>query len=331
MSATHFTGPVYSQGIPLMGTPPLMPMSGGRAYFVDPENGADGNTGDADSPLLSLTNTDGTGAYDRCVSGRGDVVFLRGGPTSSGTTGHTVRLSSTLTWSKNNTHLVGLTAPTMVGQRARITGPSSGGTFSPVMTVSGNGCMFHNFMIFDDYTVDPVAMNVTGQRNHFYNLQLGGMGAATGGDDAAAASLKINGGSENTFERCYIGLDTVARSTTNAEIELVGAATRNIFLGCFISSYADNAGHLWVKIDGSADIDRFVWFKDCFFYNAIESAATAMTAGMNVHNTCGGMVILQNCGMIGATDWAAADNGNVYITNAAPTAGTSGIAIAVTQ
>lgn len=331
MSATHFSGPVYAQGVPLLNALPVMPMQGGRAYFVDPELGSDGNTGDADSPLASITNSDGTGAYDRCVSGRGDIVYLKAGPTSSGTTGHTVRLSSTLTWSKNNTHLIGLSAPVLVGQRARITGPSSGGTFSPVITVSGSGCMFSNFQVFDDYTVDPVAINVTGSRNYFGNVMIGGMGAATGGDDAAAASLKINGGSENTFERCYIGLDTVARSTTNAEIELVGAATRNVFLDCFVSSFADNAGHLFVKIDGSGDIDRFVYFKNCFFYNAVESTATTMTQAMDVHNTCGGMVILDGCTTVGCTDIAAADNGNVFITNAVATAGTSGLAVAVTR
>jgi hypothetical protein len=56
-----------------------------------------------------------------------------------------------------------------------------------------------------------------------------------------------------------------------------------------------------------------------------------MTAAMNVHNTCGGMVMLKNCALIGATDWAAADNGNVYINGTAATAGSDGIMLAVTQ
>jgi len=323
---------VYSQGAPVSGIPWfLAPFRGGRVYYVDPEFGADGNDGSAETPLASLTNSSGTGAYDRCRDGQGDVVVIKGGPTSSDTTGHTVRLSSTLDWAKNNTHLIGACAPTMVSQRARITGPSSGGTFSPMVTISSSGCAFMNIALFDDYTVDPVCVNLTGQRNYFENVHFGGMGAATGGDDAAAASLKIDGGDENTFVGCYIGLDTIARSTTNAEIELVGAATRNIFKDCFIASFADNAGHLFVKIDGSGDIDRFVYFKNCFFYNAVESTATTMTQAMDVHNTCGGMVILDGCTAVGCTDIAAADNGNVFLTQAVATAGTSGLAVAATR
>lgn len=331
MGATHFSGPVYSGGVPLFGTPGLIPMSGGRVVFLDPELGSDGNDGSADSPKQTLTNSNSTGAYDVCVSGRGDIVVLKGGPTSSSTTGHSLRLASSFTWSKNNTHLIGLTAPTMVGQRARITGPSSGGTFSPLITLSGSGCRFENISFFDDYTVDPIVMTVTGQRNYFNNVHFGGMGAATGADDAAACSVFINGGDENTFDGCMFGLDTVPRSTTNAEVILEGGATRNIFRGCFFSSFCDNAGHLFVKIDGSGDIDRYVWFDKCRFYNAVESTSTAMTQAMSVHNTCGGLVLLTDCALIGATDWCEADNANVFSDAAAPTAGTSGIAIAVTR
>lgn len=313
-------------GVPIHGFPGLVTMSGGLVLFVDPQLGAAGGPGSADEPYSSLEN-----AYDACVSGRGDIIILKGGPTSTSTTGHTARLTETLTWAKNNTHLIGIGAPTMVNSRSRITGPSSGGTFSPMINVTGSGCRFENISLFDDYTVDPVCLQVTGSRNYFRNVMFGGMGAATGGDDAAAASLKINGGSENTFDECYIGLDTIARSTTNAEIELVGAATRNVFRNCFIASFCDNAGHLWVKIDGSGDIDRFVWFDKCRFYNAVESTSTTMTQGMDVHNTCGGMVYLTDCAQIGATDWAAADNGNVFADMAPPTAGTAGIAVAVTR
>lgn len=311
----------------LLGSLGVIPGSRGyQVFVVDPRTGDDGQPGTFQFPMRTLEE-----AYDRCVSGRGDTVVLMGGPRDDGSTGMTTRLTTSLTWSKDYTHLVGMAAPTMVSQRSRITGPSTGGTFAPLITWSADGCIVKNIQIFDDYTVDPVAVLLTGQRNYFENVHFAGMGAATGGDDAAAASLKISGGSENTFKGCMFGIDTVARSTTNGEVELVSAATRNIFHDCFFSSIADNAGHLWVKIDGSGDIDRYVWFKNCFFYNAVESTGTTMTQGMDVHNTCGGMVILENCSMIGATDWAAADNGNVFISNAAPTAGTSGIATAVTR
>lgn len=314
----------YANYLAGLGVHPGAPRS--QIFVVDPRNGDNGQPGTFEYPMRELDD-----AYDRCVSGRGDTVILTGGPLDDGSTAMSARLATSLTWAKDFTHLIGMAAPTNLSQRSRITGPSSGGTFSPVITWSADGCIVKNIQIFDDYTVDPVAVLLTGQRNYFENVHFAGMGAATGGDDAAAASLKISGGSENTFKGCHFGIDTVARSTTNAEVELVSAATRNIFWDCFFSSFADNAGHLWVKIDGSADIDRYVWFKNCFFYNAVESTATTMTQGFNVHNSCGGMVILQDCNMIGATDWCEADNGNVFITSAAATAGTSGISVAVTR
>lgn len=328
MGATHFSGPVYAGGV-LLGAGGL-PIStfGYQTFFVDPINGSDGNDGSSETPMASIS-----AAYALCVSGRGDVVLLRGGPGADGGTNMTNRLSATFTWAKDYTHLIGLAAPTRVGQRARITGPSSGGTFSPVMTVSADGCIFANFSIFDDYTVDPVALKVTGQRNYFYNVNPQGMGAATGADDAAGASLWIAGGAENTFEGCVIGLDTVPRSTTNGEILFTSAAKRNLFVDCDIVSYCDNAGHLWVKAANSGDLDRWTTFKDCRFHNAPTGVAsgTTMTQGMNVHASAGGYILLDNCVQVGATDWCAADNGNVFIGNAAPTAGTSGIAVAVTR
>lgn len=325
MPYTNYPNGITSQGIPVIPGLPFIPQ--GAVFWVDPENGVDAN-GQAgvgatrDAPMKTLA-----AAYGLLSDEGGDGIILM----NDGNTGKSVRLTAALTWAKDNCWMIGDCFQSHVSHRSRITGESSGATFTPLITVSGHGNYFANFQLFHDYTVDPVALIVTGNRNKFENVHIAGMGHADGGDDAAAASLKINGGQENEFVACTIGLDTIARSTTNAEIELVGSATRNVFVECFVSSYADNAGHLWVKIDGSTDIDRYVWFKRTMFYNAVQSAGTTMTQGFNVHATAGGMVILQDCAMVGATDWAAADNGNVYVTNAAPTAGTSGIAVAVTR
>ena len=100
-----------------------------------------------------------------------------------------------------------------------------------------------------------------------------------------------------------------------------------MFRGCFISSFADNAGHLWVKAASAADVDRFVEFKDCTFFNAIGSTGTTMTVGMDLHVSLGGLVLLTGTTMmVGATDWA--DNfTNVYTGGVVPTAATSGLMV----
>lgn len=324
-SGTHITGPLFVGGVQVGMDAMISP---GKRFYCDPGGLCPPEIKNSGNWYSTIT-----AAYAATVAGRGDIVYLVGGPDASGSTSMTVRLTETLVWAKANTHLIGLAAPTAVGGRARITGPSTGGTFSPLISITASGCRFENITVFDDYTVDPVAVKVSGSRNYFNNFNMQGMGAATGADDAAGASLWIAGGQENTFDTCTIGLDTVPRSTTNGEILFTSAATRNVFRDCDIVSYSDNAGHLWVKASGSGDLDRYTNFIRCRFHNAPTGIAsgTTMTQGMNIHSSAGGYVLLDNCMMIGATDWAAADNGNVFISNAAPTAGTSGIAVAVTR
>ena len=196
--------------------------------------------------------------------------------------------------------------------------------------MSGNGNSFANFSMYHDYGVDPVALRVTGNRNSFYNCAFHGMGSTDGGDDAAASSVEVTG-EETYFKNCTFGLDTVARSTTNAEVTLLSPCARVWFEDCFFNSFADNSGHLFVKIDGVNDLDRIAMFKNCVFYNAVESTATTMSQAFNVHNSAGGMVLLQGCTFIGCTDIAAANNANVFTSDAPPTAGTSGLAVAVTR
>lgn len=293
-----------------------------KSFFVDPVNGSDGNRGDTmDRPLQTLSK-----AHTLAVAGRNDVVYLIGNGQTSGT----ARESANLAWSKDQTHLIGLCAPTAIAARARIATTASV-NFTPLITLSAAGCIWANIHAFHGYNTaeTQICMNLTGLRNYFYNCHFAGMGHATAGDQAGSASLAMVAASENTFEKCTIGLDTIARSTTNAEIDLSSAATRNVFRDCLILSFADNAGHLFVKADSAADIDRFVMFDNCTFINATNSTATAMTAAINAHASAGGHVIIKDCGLIGATDWTAADSTVVRLLGAAPTDDGTGIAVDV--
>jgi hypothetical protein len=321
MGATHLTGPLYVGGAAVL--PSGILGVRGNTYYLDPTAAAEGD-GSADSPFKTLPV-----AYAACVDGQGDKIIIVSNGVASTASGAVV-LAAAFDWAKKNTHLIGDCAPTMIGQRVRIVGPTAG--LANLFKVSGSGCVFANLTIHDSYTVDPVALTVTGSRNYFWNCNIQGMAAATGGDDAAGASVKIDAGQENTFEQCVIGLDTVARSTTNAELELVNAAARNVFKDCTFLSFCDNAGHVFVKIDAAADIDRFVLFDNCMFYNAVDSTSTTMTNAMVVQTDCGGSVILKNCSMYGATDWNSADVGNV-VTNSLTAGGgtTTSMLLAVTR
>jgi len=317
MTLTNYINGLSSFGIP------VIPMGlfgvNSKVFFVDYVNGSDGNRGTTlNKPLKTLSK-----AHSLCTAGRGDVVLLLGNGATSGTN----RQDETLTWSKNNTHLFGI-SPGGMNPRARIA-TTSGTDFTPLTTISADGCQFSNMSLYHGYdsAVAQICMNMTGQRNVFNNCRISGMGHATAGDQAGSSSLSLTGDGENEFNNCIIGLDTVARSTTNAEIDFKSAAVRNRFNNCLIETFADNAGHLFVKADSSGDLDRYTNFNNCTFSNAVASTATTMTAAISVHASVGGFIFVKNCSLIGTTHWTAADTTNVYIDGAVPNGQTTGIAV----
>jgi len=121
------------------------------------------------------------------------------------------------------------------------------------------------------------------------------------------------GDGENTFYGCTIGLDTITRSAACAELELTTAAVRNSFTKCKFITMTDDATSLFIKADASGDLDRYTILDDCLFINAVASTSTTMTAATDVHATAGGMLIFNNCTLIGATDWEAADSTNIWL------------------
>lgn len=268
----------------------------GTKFYLDPTNGSDGNDGKSPTHAFKTLPT----AYAALTAGKNDILYYLAGTSS-------ISLSAAFTWAKSYTHFIGVCAPTSIGQRARIFA-AAGSTFTPMITVSGSGCILKNLYFFHgvDSAAALVGTSVTGGRNYFENVHFAGMGHATQAAEATAATLLLTGSSceENTFKNCTIGVDTVAREAANAELRLASAATRNVFDNCTFLSFAGSsgAGHLWVDANTSGAIDRFVRFKDCTFLNATLSTATAMTYGMAIHASVGGTVLMDNLLFYGASD-----------------------------
>ena len=306
---TTFSDGLYQFG----GVPVPIPMHAlGKSWYVKPITGSNGNKGDKPTRALKTL----AAAHAKAVYG--DTVYLLAeSNTASATTDYQ---SAVLTWSTDGVNLIGINCGARIGQRSRIAQLSTVKTIETLMNVTADNCLIANIEIFQGVTsstaTSPVALGVTGTRNHFYNCQISGNGDTGGSTDTAGArSLLLTGASENLFEKCYIGLDTVTRTTQEAEIQFLAgstAVTRNIFESCIISSYAGAAGFLWLTAAAAAgDCDRFNTFKDCQFLNAIASAATTMTAGISVHASLGGMIILDDCPYVGASDMTAADSAKV--------------------
>lgn len=320
MTLTNFPNGISSFGIPVLGGASI-PFTG-KYFFVDVINGADGNDGSASSPMASLVT-----AYGLAVSGRNDVIFIIGNGLASGTQ----RLSEQLVWAKNATHLIGITAPTRVGQRARISHAATAPTtaFTPMVLVTGDGCLFANFSIYEGFNeaTAVVTWEDQGERNYYYNVTFQGMGLdAKSADAAGSADLLLTGGGEHTFEHCTIGLDTVARGAANANVRIRTASARNTFENCTLLCSADAGTPIFIDTNAANSLNRWAMFKNCDFLNAlnISPGATILTAAVAFSATQNGTVFINQCSKANTTDWTASDTGTVRLANMPTTSGDTG-------
>lgn len=341
MTVTNFPNGASSFGITLPALPIPFP---GKYFFVNPATGSDGNTGLSPSKAFQTLYK----AHSVCTAGNNDVVYLIGNGAASGT----ARLSlanaqsvdssataGTLVWSKNATHLIGITAPTMVAQRARIAPPS--GTYTQAtfgsgnfVTVSAAGCMFSNFSLFNGFSTggtNQICWTDTGGRNFYSNVNFGGMGDAASAQDTGSRSLKIgSGGSgENTFANCVIGLDTVTRTVANASLELAGATPRNTFIRCTFPFQTSSADVLGIIGTGNGCVDRWNEFQDCSFVNNIKSTSTVMSVLASFTTASpGGLLLHKNSTLVGITEFGDTNGlANSYVDGGPPAAATTGIAV----
>ena len=321
---TNFKGTLRLNGssIRSYGIPP-----GGSEFWVNPSHGSasDGN-GHAgvgateDFPMATLE-----GAYALTTDAVNDVIHYVAGGTS-------MNLAAAMTWSKSYTHLIGHCAPSRVAQRARIFQTSTLTAASPLLTISGSGCMFINFYIFQGVADATSLINasVTGSRNYFENVHFAGGGHATQAVDGGA-SLHLNGAEENRFVNCTIGVDTIAAATGMVGILFDGEARRNSFENCDVTMYAGNTGAAFVEVTDGTGIDRYTTFKGCNFINS-NSDNFLMASGFVIPafagNNSSRILLDANCMIHGTTKLDANDRGVLYGNlNDITGADTSGLAV----
>lgn len=339
MGITHLSG-LEVAGIPTMGMSGL-PLTSGNVYFVDYVNGSDGNTGAADSPLQTLY-----GAHYKMTAGQNDVAVI----VSDGSTAATQRLSlanaqvlnpaataGTLVWSKNACHIVGMCAPTMVSQRARIAPPT--GTYTQAtfgsgnfVTVSASGCIFANFSVFNGFSTggnNQIAWTDSGGRNYYSNVMFGGAADTASAQSTSSRSLLISGSGEHTFDSCEFGVDTVTRTVANATLQFSGGTARNTFRGCNFAFQTSAATPLGILVAAAAGIDRWQKFDRCTFINNIASTSTTMSALATLPASAGGLLLMKDCTLVGITEFGTDANslGQIYVDGGTVTAATSGIAV----
>ena len=301
MGLTNFPNGITSFGVPVL---PLGGMATqGNVWFVKPYSGSDGNSGK--SPARAFKTL--AQALSAATASQNDIVYLI---SESNTAASTFDyLSAALDWNKDMVHLIGVNAGPRIGSRAGLRNTTTVLTIEDLFTVSADNCLIANISIFQgDCTsstaTSPRAMVVSGERNMIVNCQISGNGSTDDSmDNAGARSLAVTG-AENTFSNCYIGLDTVLRSTQTTEIYLTTGA-RNIFENCIINSYTSLSTFKAVTVGAS---DRFVLFKDCIM-NAVQNITSAVApTGAIDSGSVNGSVLVMGGGVFGYADVTTADD-----------------------
>jgi hypothetical protein len=285
----------FPDGLYQFGGSPVGPAAsvisaGGTWYWVDPANGNDNNSGLKPTEPLKLLSA----AEEKCTSGKNDGVFMMGSATACTET-------ASITWDKHFTHLIGLVPPTMFGIRNRVL--CSTAAVSPVITISGNGCVFENVMFTNegDSASSLIAATVTGARNYFGNVTFRVLGAsavtATGKRD-----VKLNSSDgENYFYKCTFGADSYdgSANAANYQMEFTASAqsARNVFDEClWLGSGSSGAGFF---IAGASATTSINWFKRCMFFNNQLGSMNAMTQAFSIAGG-NGYFVMQDCLAYGA-------------------------------
>lgn len=305
MGYTNYPNGVTSFGAPL----PMAPIgpTQGKYIFVKPSTGVDGNSGlSPDQAVKTLV-----AALAIATANQNDVIFLIAESNTAAST--TDYQATTLTWSKDAVHLVGVNDGCMIGQRSRISNLSTAAALAPMFNLTANNCLIQNIEFFQGTPASgttSIAVQITGQRNRVVNCQISGNGDLTGVTDVSGTrSLKLSG-SENLFQHCYIGLDTVLRATQTTEVE-ISAGARNIFESCHFETYTSLSTFKMVSV--ATGCDRFIKFLDCDFL-AVQNITSAVSpTGLIGITTMNGQVIVKNPYLYGFAQYVTADNAYVQM------------------
>jgi hypothetical protein len=297
------------RGTPVLpNLPSNLPFTPGNVWHVRPRFGSDVNASgkNPQSAFKSLRR-----AHEVATKNQNDVVLLY---SEGNAVNDTSDLQSVLlTWSKDLVHIIGVGSGQIVNPRSRIAFRAAADVATALFKVTANGCLFANLgFVVDVGTLMTGAVTVAGVRNHFTRCHFAGMVAT---DFLAGSSLKIDGGKENLFEECAIGVDTKMLGAnansqilfTNSLATSAGQCTRNIFKKCLISLWTNSATNaVFVRADANPSgsvftIDRYQIFEDCLFYNS--HLGTSVTYAFVSTSTQGQFILTGNTLLVGGDSW----------------------------
>ena len=272
-----------------------------KKFYVDPVNGSDGNPG------TSLTNAKKTLAAgeDLLTANKNEALLLLPGASYHG-------LTSTFTWDKNYTHLIGLAGPGVYGGRCRIYDTAAFATI--LFSITSLGGIFKGIHWQRDFDsalgVQNVTLGASASYNYFEDCQFDAPIMQSLGAAAYRNLTLTSGARSNTFRRCTIGQwNQLAASTTGKQIYIPGNSVGTHFMDCVVMWYGNGATIVPIEITDLVDLNCYVLFNRCQFLGL----GTAVNALCN--DPTNGKVIFMDCKSIGVAEYAAGTVANVWVAN----------------
>lgn len=320
---------IKTRGIPIMPNLPWwLSFTQGNIWHVRPGNGSDSNYGDHPASAFATLEH----AHSKATADQNDIVLLYAESNTAAST--TDYQSSTLTWSKDLVHLIGVGNPSPFSNRARVAFASTYDTASNLMTISADGCTIANISLFAGVAgTNPTGcLKITGTRNNLIKMHIAGIGNDNN-DIAGAYSLFLDAAQECYVDDCTIGIQTIdAGTAANSEILFDTAAKNHVFKNCRIIRRIEHAtNHPLVKSADATGIDGIIFFDGCGFISVStnDGYSNAGVFKFATAPTQGKIIISPTCYATNGTTagkWDVGDNDYVVVTgNPTPAADTAQI------
>lgn len=329
---SSMSAPLFVGGVPTMGMNGL-PTTFGNYFFVDYENGSDGNVGTSmKSPFKTIAK-----AYSMCVTNNDDVIVLRGHATSHPATvwSSGAAVSGMVSTSINRVHIVGLDgAWRPYGQGAKIAfSGATGATNIACLKNTGIRNTFTNIKFVNSSTITQSIYTVVeaGEYAQYTNCEFY---LSTNLDTTGAAEL-VNNGDSAQFENCTVGslADAIAGSSIIRPCMLLtaglGGAGKVCRDGLFRNTrfwrQCKDTTNTFVYWANATDVERVLSFENCQFINSKAATNAPAQALRGTALTVGYITLDVTCMTVNATKVSSTTG--VFVGGVVPTAGTSSIAV----
>lgn len=234
-----------------------------------------------------------TAAHAAMTTGQCDVAYLSPDSHSQ---------AAGITWSLNNSALIGQAFAGMHGMRSRI-GHSA--NFDALLTVSGYGNLFKNIYLMHGRgsATNLHCIEVTGDRNVFQHCHFAGPLHATEAATAGYSVLELTGAAECWFDHCTFGVNTTARSAANTILRLGAGSGTNVFENCIFSSMSSDTDPIMIEVLVGLT-SGWTLFKSCTFINFSANwakdlvVAATISCAVQQHK----LIFTPDCNFIGITD-----------------------------